>query len=385
MPARSFSEDLAARGASMPTQQKETCMNPTSAFDIPLLDAPAQRSLRPGPGSPQRARRMPKALVAFAAFAALWAAAVSPASAQAFPSRPLKIIVPIAPGGGADGSMRLFAEKMQPLWKEGVIVENRGGGTGAVGLTLAKNSKPDGYTVVLATASHTALQATRTDLPYDLLKDFVAIGQMTTTSYVLLVNPANVSAKTVQEVLQLANQKPEGLTYGSAGIGSMQELCGQLLAARGRANLRHIPYTGGGPANTALLGGQIDMICATQIEARNLLKTGRVRAIAQSGLKRSDVFPDIPTVAESGLPGFQVTQFYGLLAPAGTPPDIVAFLNKNFTAVLQMPEVAKRLDDEGQQVVGSTPTQFRTFLVEQINQMRAVASQSGLPSDGKAK
>lgn len=126
------------------------------------------------------------------ALASLWIATMSCASAQAFPSRPLKLIVPIAAGGGADGSMRLLAEKLQPLWKAGVVVENRGGGTGAVGLTIAKNSRPDGYTVVLVTASHTALQGTRTDLPYDLLKDFVTIGQMTTTSYVLLVNPTNV-------------------------------------------------------------------------------------------------------------------------------------------------------------------------------------------------
>ncbi|WP_179283202.1 Bug family tripartite tricarboxylate transporter substrate binding protein [Bordetella genomosp. 9] len=322
----------------------------------------------------QGRRRVLRAFGPLSALAALGMGTMPlSALADGYPEHPLRLIVPMAPGGGADISMRLIAQKMQALWKPGVFVENRGGGTGAVGLTLVKSARPDGYTIVLCTASHAALQATRTDLPYDLLKDFVPVGQLTLTPYVLVVNPA-VPAKTVDEVIKLSHQRPNGLTYGSAGIGSMQELAGQLLVSQGHARLLHVPYTGGGPAMAAVLGGQLDMIFATPQEAVPLVRSGRLRAIAVTGAQRSNLFPGIPTVAESGLKGYEVTQFYGVLAPAGTPAQAVATLNRDFTATVESPEVKQRLADEGQQVVTSTPEQFRAFLVNQIQQFKAAAS-----------
>jgi len=329
----------------------------------------------------QSRRRLLRALGPLSAFSALGAAALpSFVLADSYPDHPLRLIVPMAPGGGADISMRLIAQKMQSLYKPGVFVENRGGGTGAVGLNQAKTARPDGYTTVLCTASHAALQATRSDLPYDLLKDFVPIGQLTSTPYVLVVNPA-VPAKTVDEVIKLSNQRPNGLTYGSAGIGSMQALAGQLLVSKGHARLLHVPYTGGGPAMSAVVAGQLDMIFATPQEARPLVQSGRVRAIAVTGAHRSNIFPDLPTVAESGLDGYEVTQFYGVLAPAGTPAQVVAALNQDFTAVVEMPEVKQRLTDEGQQVVTSTPEQFRAFLISQIQQFKAAASEPSAPNE----
>ncbi|OZI26000.1 hypothetical protein CAL26_01180 [Bordetella genomosp. 9] len=295
-------------------------------------------------------------------------------SATRFPDRELRLIVPMASGGGADICMRMMLPTLQALWGHDVFVDNRAGGTGAVGLAAAKTSRPDGYTVVLCTASHAALQATRTVQPYDLLKDFEPVGQMTSTPYVLVVNP-NVPVRTIADVIKLSNQNKDGLVFSSAGVGSMQALAGLLLASRGHARLLHVPYTGGGPAVAAVLSGQVDMVFATRFEAQPYIKSGKLRAIAVTSLQRMDNSPDLPTVAESGLPGFEVSQFYGLLAPAGTPRVAIETINKKVSAALQSPDLVKRYGKEGVQVVTSNPQEFRAFLASHITRFKPLASE----------
>lgn len=284
--------------------------------------------------------------------------------AQTFPSRPVKFIVPMAPGGGADIATRALSAKLQDLWGITVIVDNRSGGTGAIGLEAAKNARPDGLTIVLCTGSHAVLQAMQ-KRPYDLLNDFSHVTQITTAPYILVVNPS-VKATSVPELIRYAKERPNGLTYSSAGLGSLQHLAGAMLATVSGAPLLHVPYRGGGPALADVLAGQIDMVFATPLESTPHIKTGRLRALATTGVHRMKTMPDLPTVAEMGLPGYEVTQWYGVLAPLGTPPEIIAKLNKDIAATIQAPEVAEYLAKEGVDVVVSTPEAFRVYVAAEI-------------------
>ena len=303
-----------------------------------------------------------------------------PAAAQSYPSRPVRFIVPIAPGGGGDLTTRAVGQKLQVLWGQNVVVDNRAGGTGTIGLEITANARPDGYTISLCTGSHAARQAMQTKLPYDLLRSFTHITQVTAQSYVLVVNPS-VPVRTVAELLARANAAPQGLTYGSAGQGSLQHLSGALLSMLGKAKLLHVPYKGGGPALADLLAGQINMIFATPLESTLHIQSGRLRALAVSGTRRLKSMPLLPTVTEAGVPGYEVTQWYGVLAPAGLPAPILAKLSDSFIEVLRMPDLVERFAMNDVELVGSTPDKFRAHVVAEIKRFERAVKAAGIKLD----
>ena len=286
----------------------------------------------------------------------------------------------MAPGGGGDYTSRIMSQKLQVMWGQNVIVDNRAGGTGTIALETAANARPDGYTISLCTGSHAARQAIQSRLPYDLLRSFTPITQVIAQSYVLVVNPS-VAARTVAEVLARANEATRGLTYGSAGQGSLQHLSGALLSMLGKTKLLHVPYKGGGPAMTDLLGGQIDMIFMTSLEAAPHVQSGRLRAIAVSGARRLKSMPKLPTVMEAGIPGYEVTQWYGVIAPAGLPGPLLTKLSGSLIEVLKAPELVERFAKDDVDLVGSTPDEFRAHIATEIKRFERIVKATGLKPD----
>jgi len=293
----------------------------------------------------------------------------------------MRFIVPIAAGGGGDITTRAVAQKLSALWGQNVVVDNRAGGTGAIGLETAANARPDGYTISLCTGSHAARQAILgKKLPYDLLRGFSHVTQVTAQSYVLVINPS-VPAKTIAELVAHSNAAPKGLTYGSSGQGSLQHLSGALLSTLGKAKLLHVPYKGGGPALADVLAGQINMIFATPLESVPHIQTGRLRPIAVSGAKRLKAMPSLPTVAEAGVPGYEVSQWYGVLAPVGVPKPVLAKLNSSFAEVLRSPDLVERFARDGVDLVGSSPDQFRAHLTAEIQRFDRAIKAAGIKLD----
>lgn len=302
------------------------------------------------------------------------------ALAQDFPVRPVRLIVPLAPGGGVDITARTLAQKLNGMWKQSVVVDNRSGGTGVIGLDLAAKAAPDGHTLIFITGTHTARPATERNLPYDVVKDFAPITQVTRQSYVLVVNPA-VPAKTIQELIAYAREKPGALTYGSAGLGSLQHFSGELLAIGTKTNLRHIAYKGGGPALVDVVAGHISMVFATPLESVPHIKGGRLRALAVTGAKRSPAMPELPAIVEANVPGYEVTNWYGVLAPAKTPKTIVDTLNRSFVEAMKSPEMTERFTRDGVEPVGSTTEEFRAHIRAEIDKWQRVVAAAGIKAE----
>jgi tripartite-type tricarboxylate transporter receptor subunit TctC len=325
---------------------------------------------------------LPRSLSYGFAAAILMAVLPAPAAlAQEFPTRPVRFILPIAPGGGIDITVRTIAPRLSAIWKQSVVVDNRSGATGAIGLETAARAQADGYTITLITGTHTARRAThRGSLSYDLVKDFAAVTQMTRQSYVLVMHPS-VAAKSIPELLALAKAKPGSLTYGSAGQGSLQHLSGALLGALTGANFLHVAYKGGGPALADVLAGQISMVFATPLESVPHIKTARLRPLAVTSPKRSPAMPDLPSIAETGVTGYEVTNWYGVLAPAATPKAIIDRLNRGIVEVLRMPEMIERFKGDGVELVGSTPAEYRKHIDAEIVKWEHVVKTAGIKVD----
>jgi len=305
----------------------------------------------------------------------------SAAAAQDFPSRPVRFMIPLAPGGGADITVRAVAQKLSGIWGQSVVVDNRPGGTGAIGLEMAARSQPDGYTITMISGTHTARRAThRGKLPYDLIKDFTPVTQMTRQSYVLVVHPS-VPAKSVAELIALAKAKPGSLTYGSAGQGSLQHLSGALLATSTGTNLLHVAYKGGGPALADVLAGHISMVFATPLESVPHIKPGRLRALAVTSPKRSPAMPELPSIAETGIAGYEVTNWYGVLAPVATRKPVIDRLNRGIVEALRTPELTERLQKDGVEPIGSTPAGFQQHIDAEIAKWERVVTAAGIKID----
>ena len=305
----------------------------------------------------------------------------SAAAAQDFPSRPVRFMIPLAPGGGADITVRAVAQKLSGIWGQSVVVDNRPGGTGAIGLEMAARSQPDGYTITMISGTHTARRAThRGKLPYDLIKDFTPVTQMTRQSYVLVVHPS-VPAKSVAELIALAKAKPGSLTYGSAGQGSLQHLSGALLATSTGATLLHVAYKGGGPALADLLAGHISMVFATPLESVPHIKSGRLRPLAVTSPKRSPAMPDLPFIAETGIAGYEVTNWYGVLAPVATRKPVIDRLNRGIVEALRTPELTERLQKDGVEPIGSAPAGFQQHIAAEIAKWERVVTAAGIKID----
>jgi tripartite-type tricarboxylate transporter receptor subunit TctC len=281
-----------------------------------------------------------------------------PATAQQYPSRPITLVVPFPPGGSATILARAIADKLADALGQQIVVDNRGGAAGSIAVRQVAKSPPDGYTILLAFTGTLAISPSIfPNVGYDPRKDFAAIGMIGMAPSILVINPA-LPARSVAELIGHARATPGSVHFGSPGIGTINHLAGELFASMADIKIAHIPYKGTGPAINDLLGGHIAMMFAPFPAAHGNVAAGTLRALGVTGPKRSSLLPDVPTVAEAGLPGFEVAQRSVLLAPAGTPPAIVERLNRELNAVLITDEVRKRLAVEGAEPIPGPPSEY---------------------------
>jgi len=314
-----------------------------------------------------------------ACFACAALALCAPAPAQNFPVRPVRLIVPLAPGGGGDLVARTIAQKITEPLGQPVIVENRPGGSTIIGTEVVARSAPDGYTLVMATSSH-GINPALYKLPFDPVKDFTGIAFIGTSPMMLTVHPT-VPAKTVKELIAVAKANPGKLNFGSSGIASIVHLAGELFNQSAGVRTMHIPYKGTGPALTDLLGGQIDMMFASPAPTIPHVKNGRLRAIAWASLQRLPAMPDLPTMEESGIPGFEAGTFFVVLGPANIPAAVVSKLNGEMVKAARLPDVKERLVAEGVNVVAGTPQQAIAYVESQIARWTKVVKTAGIKAE----
>ena len=302
---------------------------------------------------------------------------VLPARADNYPSRPITIIVPFPPGGSSDIVMRLVASKASETLKQPIVIENRPGAAGNVAAIAIKNAPPDGYLLMLGhTGTHAINTTLYSDLKFDPVKDFAPITGLVTFNNILNV-PAASPAKTVSELVAFAKTKPDGLSYGSQGVGTGGHLLGVLLAKRANIKLVHVPYRGIAPAVTDTVAGRMDMLFAGYLSSGSHVEAGRLRLLAIAGSKRHPRLPDLPTMAEAGYPDVQMDQWFGLFAPAKTPAPIVQKLNTEFVAALQSAEVRDKVLPQVFSVMPTTPDELGAIVVRDIVRLGQVVKDSG--------
>ena len=279
------------------------------------------------------------------------------AFAQAWPGRPISLIVPFPAGGTTDVLARAVGQELSKSLGQPVVVESKPGAGATLGADFVAKSKPDGYTLLMGAVHHTIATSVYKKLPYDFQKDFAPVTTVALVPNVLVVNPS-VPANSVQQLLALAKAEPGKLTYGSNGNGTGQHLIGAQFEGMGGVKLLHVPYKGSGPLTVDLLGGQITMSFDTITPVLPQVKAGKLKALAVTTLKRSAALPDVPTLDESGLKGFDLGTWFGILAPAATPPDVVVRLNTELVKIIQSPEFRKKMADIGAEPIGNTPAQM---------------------------
>jgi tripartite-type tricarboxylate transporter receptor subunit TctC len=288
--------------------------------------------------------------------------AISAASAQTWPAKPLRFISPFAPGGGADITSRVIAQKLTEALGQQVLVDNRGGAGGMIGVDLGAKAPPDGYTMVLGTIGPIAINpGLYAKMPYDPVKDLAPVTLAADALNVLVVHPA-LPVKNVKELVALGRARPNQLNFGSSGPGATDHLAGELFNMLTGTKMVHVPYKGGAPAMLDLMAGNVQVIFATVSTAIGQIKSGRIRALGMTGTKRFVLMPKLPTIAEAGVPAFAVNNWYGVLVPAGTPKEIVTRLNAEIVKVLQMPDAKQRLLESGIEATPSTPEQFAAYI-----------------------
>jgi len=300
--------------------------------------------------------------------------------AQPYPSRPVRIISPFAPGGGNDALCRILSQRLGENLKQQVIVENRAGANGIVGTEVAARSAPDGYTIVLIPSGHAVNVSLYKKLPFDALRDFSPITLVGSSPLVLAVHPS-LPVKNVKDLIALAKARPGQLTYVSAGIGASGHLGGALFETLTNTRMLHIPYKGMALAITDLMSGQVTMTFGTSLSVVPHARSGRLRALATTGSKRSPALPDLPTVAEAGVPGYEASLWYGFVGPARLPPEIVQRLNSAIVAVLQMPEIRERLASQGVDPQHNTPDEFAKLLVSDVDRWAKVIQRAGVQAE----
>lgn len=303
------------------------------------------------------------------------------AAAQTYPVKPLRLVVPFAPGGPNDILGRLVAQKLTEAWGQTVLVENRGGAGGTVGLEAASRLPGDGYSIAMGGTSNLAVAPSLyAKLPYDSVKDFTPIINVAIVPYALAVNPT-VPAKNVKELLAVARKKAGYLSYGSSGLGSISSLAAEMLKSMSKTDIVHVPYKGTVPALTDVVSGQIDMMLADLAIIKPHADSGRLRMIAVTGSRRSSVAPDVPTVAESGLPGYELSPWFGVVAPAGVARDLVAKLNGTIGNSLKSPDVVQRLGGLGYEPLGGTAEQFAATIRADIVKYSKIVKSAGIKAD----
>ncbi|GAA4327573.1 tripartite tricarboxylate transporter substrate binding protein [Pigmentiphaga soli] len=324
-------------------------------------------------------RRFNQLGVAAAALAAAPQVRAQRDPAANFPSRPVRLIIPFAPGGGTDIVGRAIGDKLGQEWGQPVVVENKAGANGTIGADMVVKSPPDGYMMCMFTASHSVnvtLQGKQQ--PYDLFKDFAPLSLLAVQPYILVVRPG-LPVKSVADLVALAKAKPGTINFGSSGVGGLIHLCGELFQARAGIKLAHIPYKGGSQAMMDVIAGNIDMMFTSLNQSKTYIDAGQLRLLAVTSAKRSPVAPDIPTMQEAGVPDYEVESWYGLAAPAAVPKPILAKLNTSIDRVLKLPDVRERLAADGSTPVGGSAERFGTFLRNEVEKWRALIDQVGIP------
>lgn len=302
------------------------------------------------------------------------------AFAQAYPARPVRIIVPYPPGGATDVMARIIAQKLNESWPQSALVENKPGASGTVGSEIVVKSAADGYTLLLQGTQHAINLSLYKQLPYDTLRDFAPVAYIASAPFLLVVHPS-VPANSVVELIAYIKARPGGLNYGSSGVGGGAHLSGEIFKTMAGVQLTHIPYKGAAPAMVDLLGGQVPMVFDPIPTSITQVRGGRIKALAITSAKRSALMPELPTVAESGLPGFDVAAWFGLYAPAATPKDIVTKLNADVNRVLQLPEVKEKFAGLGAESMPMGTDQFALHLRAEIVKFAKAIKDSGATAE----
>ena len=312
--------------------------------------------------------------IALTASTGAWAASSGTA---AYPSKPIRFVVPFAPGGSTDTLARVLGIKLSDSLGEQVVIDNRAGANGNIGMEIVAKAPPDGHTIVLGYIANVAIGPSLYDkLPFDPVKDYEPITLLATSPNVLVAHPS-VKATNMKELIALAKAQPGKLNYASASVASVGHLTGELINQLAGIKMTHVAYKGSGQAVTDLLGGHIQLMYSGFSSTLTHIKSGKLRAIAQTGEKRSPALPDVPTIAESGFPKFEATAWYGVHAPAKTPKPIVNKLNAEFVKALKLPDVRERLSSLGFEIAGSTPEQYASYIKSEIKKWEKVVKASG--------
>jgi tripartite-type tricarboxylate transporter receptor subunit TctC len=316
-----------------------------------------------------------RTLAAIAASFVLCASAL----AQPWPSKPLKMIIPYPPGGATDILGRLISQKLGPLIGQTVVVENRAGASGNIGFDYVAKSAPDGYTLLTGTANMTIAPAFSSTLPFNVLTDFAPISQIVSSQNYLVIRPT-LPANNLKELIAYAKANPGKLTYGSSGIGTPL-LCMELLKSLAGIQAIHIPYKGDTPAITDLIGGQIDMYCSTITGLVGFTKSGKLRGLGVTSKKRAMSMPEVPTIEEAGVPGYELASWYGILAPAGTPRPIVDKLNAAIVKIVAMPDIQKAMIEGGAEPQSSTPDEFMERIRADVAKFSRIVKEAGIKAE----
>ena len=312
-----------------------------------------------------------------AALSLLPGAVFAQGAVETYPAKPVRVVIGLAPGGGTDLQARLFAQKLSENLGRPFVVENRTGAGGTIAYAQIAKSPPDGYTLLGVTSGYTITPAVYSNLPYDPVKDFAPISLVAQAPFLFLTHPS-LPVRSVKDLLALARMKPAMLDCGTAGHGSSTHMAFELFRTMAGVNITHIPYKGTGPALIDAMAGQVHMLFGNVLSTLTHVKSGRLRALAVTTARRSMVLPDLPTVSESGVPGYENSTWFGLLAPAGTPAAVLSKLNTELVKASQSPDIVERLAPDGGEPVGSTPEQFGRHLDLEITRWRKVVKDAGI-------
>lgn len=321
-------------------------------------------------------KQVTRALAAAVVFGSASAALAADAAAD-YPNKPVRLIAPFTPGAGTDTTARMIAKHLSEQWKQQVVVDNRTGAAGAIGVDLAAQANPDGYTICLISGSISVNSATNPNLPYDLTRDLQGISQATSLFYVVYVNSA-VPAQSVKELIAFAKANPGKLNFSSSGTGGLQHFSGELFNHLAKVQMVHVPFKGTAAGIVANLAGEVQVGFGTLFGVRAHWKTGRVRVLAMTDSKRSPAIPEIPTVIEAGVPGYEVDQWYGIIGSAKIPKPIINKINAGIVAAVKDPEVVKRLNADGSTPVGSAPEAFTVYIKAEVDKWRKLAKAAGI-------
>lgn len=309
-------------------------------------------------------------------FYAIMAATSGLAFSQSYPQRPLRFVIPFPPGGGADNLARIVGQAAGDKLGQPIVVDNRAGAGGNIAAEVVARAAPDGYTLLQGNVAHAISASLYRKLGYDILKDFKPVTQLASIPFLLLANPS-LGVNSVKELIALAKAKPGELNYASSGIGGPSHMAMELFKSMARVEIRHIPYKGAAPAATDIIAGRVEMMFFTVSAALPHVASGRLKALAIASVRRSQLAPDIPTVAEAGLPGFEATTWFGVMVPSGTSAPVVSKLHSAFVSALNTKEVRERLSAQGFDIVGSTPDEFDDYIRKEIPKWAKVVKASG--------